>query len=89
MTLVLFNIQHFLLHVLQAFQEEFEQKEKEIASLNEKFKELETLHISCGDTEDTVAVINRKWQDVCGQFQHFQKGSKQKVVPDSKMVCSV
>ena len=80
---------HFSLYLLQAFQEEFEKKEKEIASLNEKYTELERLKIGCRDTEDTVTVINGKWQDVCGQFQHFQKGSKEKTLPDSKMVRSV
>lgn len=80
---------HFSLYVLQAFQEEFEKKEKEIASLNEKYAELERWEIGCRDTEDTITVINGKWQDVCGQFQHFQKGSKEKTLPDSKMVCSV
>jgi hypothetical protein len=89
MTTVQFNIQCFPLCVIQAFQEEFEKKEKDIASLNEKFAELERLQIGCGDTGDTVTIINRKWQDVCGQFQHFQKGSKEKTVPDSKMVCNV
>ncbi|XP_033609096.1 dystrophin, isoforms A/C/F/G/H isoform X6 [Cryptotermes secundus] len=70
---------------LKAFQEEFEKKEKEIASLNEKCTELERLQIGHEDTEDTAALINEKWQDVRGQFQHFQKGSKEKIVPDSKM----
>jgi hypothetical protein len=54
--------------------------------LNEKCTELERLQIGREDTEDTAALINEKWQDVCGQFQHFQKGSKEKMVPDSKMV---
>jgi hypothetical protein len=57
--------------------------------LNEKCTELERLQIGREDTEDTVAMINDKWQDVHGQFQHFQKGSKEKIVPDSKMVCRV
>jgi hypothetical protein len=80
---------HFSVYLLQAFQEEFGKKEKEIASLNKKYTELERLEIGCRDTEDTIKVINRKWQDVCGQFQHFQKGSKEKTLPDSKMVCSI
>ncbi|XP_069695333.1 dystrophin, isoforms A/C/F/G/H isoform X7 [Periplaneta americana] len=70
---------------LKAFQEEFEKKEKEIASLNEKCNELERLRVGRDDTEETVAAINEKWQDVHGQFQHFQKGSKEKIVPDSKV----
>lgn len=57
--------------------------------MNEQCTELERMEIGCRDTEDTVTVINRKWQDVCGQFQHFQKGSKEKTLPDNKMVCSV
>ena len=80
---------HPSLYLLQAFQEEFEKKEKEIASLNEKYTELERLEIGCRDIEDTITVINGKWQDVCGQFQHFQKGSKEKTLPDNKMVRSV
>lgn len=72
--------------IFQALQEEFEKKEKEIASLNEKCTELERLQVGREDTEDTAALINEKWQDVCVQFQHFQKGSKEKIVPDSKMV---
>lgn len=55
--------------------------------MNEKCTELERLQIGREDTEDTAALINEKWQDVRGQFQHFQKGSKEKIVPDSKMVC--
>jgi hypothetical protein len=55
--------------------------------LNEKCTELERLRIGHEDTEATAALINEKWQDVRGQFQHFQKGSKEKTVPDSKMVC--
>jgi hypothetical protein len=55
--------------------------------LNEKCTELERLKIGHEDTENTAALINEKWQDVRGQFQHFQKGSKEKIVPDSKMVC--
>ncbi|XP_021932648.1 dystrophin-like [Zootermopsis nevadensis] len=70
---------------LKAFQEEFEKKEKEIARLNEKCTELQRLKIGCGDTEGTVTKINEKWQDVCGQFQHFQKDSKEKIVHDSKV----
>jgi hypothetical protein len=55
--------------------------------LNEKCTELERLQIGREDTENTAALINEKWKDVRGQFQHFQKGSKEKIVPDSKMVC--
>ena len=52
---------HFSAYLLQAFQEEFKKKEKEIAILNEKYTELERLEIGCRDTEDTITVINRKW----------------------------
>ncbi|PSN31166.1 hypothetical protein C0J52_25768 [Blattella germanica] len=70
---------------LKAFQEEFEKKENEIQSLNQKCVELEKLQVGRGDTEETVASINDRWRDVQGQFQHFQKGSKDKIVTDSKM----
>ncbi|PSN39418.1 hypothetical protein C0J52_22771 [Blattella germanica] len=43
---------------LKAFQEEFEKKENEIQSLNQKCVELEKLQVGRGDTEETVASIN-------------------------------
>lgn len=64
--------------------DEFEKKHSEFTHLNEKSAELTALNVAHG--EDSVVSINSRWLDVHERFQYLQKGTKEKILPESKYV---